>query len=297
MTTRFVADNLDLSRLAAPEVIQTVSFETILAERLADLKERWPDLDTTGLETEPAVILQQEDAYRETLTRAAINDAARGVMLAFSTGGNLDNLAAFYGIRRLLLAAATDSTPAVYESDDDLRIRTQLAPEALPYAGMTGGGYRSLALRVAPSVKDVYTVKRDGGRVDVVLLGRTGNGAVASGVVSSVYAAFQDDAATQLTDVISVLAASIVPYTINVKLYLRLGPNPATTQAAALAAVTAYAASRHKIGQPVYGQMIEAVASVGGVERAAVQSFTDITPGPYGAAYCTGITITTEIVQ
>jgi phage-related baseplate assembly protein len=297
MTTRFVAANLDLSRLAAPEVIQTVSYEAILAERLADLKERWPDLDTTGLETEPAVILQQEDAYRETLTRAAINDAARSVMLPFATGGNLDNLAVFYGIRRLLLQAATDSAPAVYESDDDLRVRVQLAPEALPYAGMTGGGYRSLALRVAPSVKDVYTVKRDGGRVDVVLLGRTGSGTVASGVVSDVYTAFQDDAATQLTDVISVMAATITSYALNVKLYMRLGPDPAAVRASALAAINAYVTSRHKIAQPVYGQMIEAMASVGGVERAAVQSFTDINPGSYGAAYCTGVTITTEIVQ
>lgn len=297
MTTRFVADNLDLSRLPAPEVVEALSYETILAERLADLRVRWPDLDTTGLETEPAVILQQEDAYRETLVRAAINDAARGVMLAFATGGNLDNLAAFYGIRRLLLQAATDTTPAVYEGDEDLRVRVQLAPEALPYAGMTGGGYRSLALRVAPTVKDVYTVKRDGGRVDVVLLGRSGNGAVASGVVSAVYAAFQDDAATQLTDVISVLAATITTYTLNVKLYIRVGPDPVAVRAAALAAINAYTASRHKIAQPIYGQMVEAMASVGGVERAAVQGFTDINPGPYGAAYCTGVTLTTEIVQ
>lgn len=297
MTARFESTNLDLSRLPAPEVVKGVDFETILSERLARFKELWPAFDMGGIETDPAVILQQVDAYREVLDLAAINDAARSVLLAFATGSNLDNLAAFYGVIRLVIQPADPlaGTPAVMESDSDLRRRVQLAPEALPYAGMTGGGYRSLALKTAPSLKDASPVKRSAGRVDVVLLGRDGDGSVPSDVVNSVYRVFQDDEATQLTDIVSVRSAEIVPYAVNMKLRIRPGPDPSLVKASAATAITAYTLGRHRVGLPVYGQMIEAVASIGGVELADAVDFVDIKPALDQAAFCTGITITHEI--
>lgn len=300
MTTRFVAANLDLSNLPAPAVIKDVDYEAILAERLARLKELWPELDTTGLETEPGVILEQSDAYREMLAKAAINDAARAVMLAFATGSDLDQLAAFYGVRRLVIVPAnpTASPPVaeVLESDADLRIRAQLAPEQLPYAGMTGGGYRALALRTAPSVKDVQTLKRDGGRVDVILLARAGDGTVPAETVSAVYAAFQDDEATQLTDVVSVRSATITTYDIPLTLRIRRGPDPVAVKNAAEAAVRAYAAERHRVGAIVYRNMVEARAAVGGVENVTA-AMDDINPGADGAAFLGALTITVELVD
>lgn len=301
MTDRFVAGNIDLSRLPAPEVIKNVSYEAILAARLADLVARFQaagiDIDTTSLETEPAAILQQEDAYREVLDLAAINDAARAVMLPFATGGNLDNLAAFYGVKRLTLVAATEITPAVMESDDDLRRRVQLAPEALPYAGMTGGGYQSLALLTAPECKGVATIKRPGGHVDVVLLGRTGNGAVSNETVIKVYEAFQDDGATQLTDVIAVRSATVQNYAVNVTLKVRGGPDPATVRAAASTALATYVASRHVIGEKVYIAGLIAAAKVGGVDDVVVNGpADDVVPPVDGVAYCTGITVTSELL-
>lgn len=298
MTTRFVADNLDLSRLPAPEVVQGVSYETILAERLARFKELWPDFDMETLETDPVVVLEQVAAYRESLGYAAINDAARALMLAFSEGSDLDHLGSFYSVQRHLLRAATLTLSALYESDSDFRRRIQLAPEALPYAGMTGGGYRSLALKTAPSVKDVSTVKRGGGVVDVVLLARDGDGTTPTEVVNAVYAAFKDDAATQLTDIVSVRAAEIVAYAVTLHLKLRLGPDPAVVKATAKKAAEAYVFSRHRVGLPVYVQMIEAAASVGGVERAdEIGGLADVLPTPQQAAYCTGVTVTHEVVE
>jgi phage-related baseplate assembly protein len=298
MTARFVSETLDLSRLPPPEVVKSVDFEVILAERLADMLARFKaagiDFDTASLESEPAVILQQADAFREMLTRAAINDAARGVMLAFATGANLDNLAAFYGVTRLVVKPATDEEPAVIEGDADLRTRVQLAPEQLPYAGMTGGGYRALALRIAPTLKDVATIKRPGGYVDLVLLSREGNGAVANGTVDAVYRAFQDDAATQLTDIVAVRSATIVPYSANLTLRVRGGPDPTAVKLAAEKAVRIYAADRHRVGQVVYAQMLEAAASVGGVENASVD-IDDVDPGASGAAYLSALVTTIEV--
>lgn len=298
MTARFVSDNLDLSRLPPPEVVVGVNYEAILAARLARFKELWPDFDMDGLETDPVVILEQVAAYREVLAYAAINDAARSGMLAFSTGANLDHLGALYGVERRLIRAASSDLPALYESDDELRGRIQLAPEALPYAGMTGGGYRSLALKTAPQLKDVTTVKRPGGRVDVVLLAREGNGAVSSEVVNTVYAAFKDDAATQLTDVVSVRAADIVTYVVALDLTLRAGPDPNVVKEAALAAVQAYVSSRHRVGLPVYRQMIEAAASVGGVEKAVASApSADVVPAAQAAAYCSAISLTHVVLE
>ena len=109
---------------------------------------------------------------------------------------------------------------------------------------MTGGGYRSLARLTAPSVKDVSTIKRDGGRVDVILLSRDGNGTVPSPVVTEVYKAFQDDEATQLTDVISVRSASITTYSVSLTLRVRRGPDPQAVKIAAEAQVRAGSGSR-----------------------------------------------------
>jgi phage-related baseplate assembly protein len=300
MTLRFASANLDLSNLPAPEVIKSVDYEQILAERLADLVARFAaigiDLDTTVLESEPATILEQADAFREALTKAAINDAARSVMLAFATGADLEHLGAFFGVQRLVITPGTGGAADIMESDADLRMRIQLAPEALPYAGLTGGGYRALALKTAPSLKDVLPVKRDGGQVDVVLLARDGSGEVAPAVVDAVYAAFQDDDATQLTDIVTVRSATIVPYSVNLHLKIRIGPDPAIVRAAAEQAVRKYAADRARIGRIVYANMIVAAAAVGAVEEATVD-IGDVDPGEAGASYLQALTVTSETVE
>lgn len=299
MTLRFASDNLDLSRLPSPEVIKSVDYEQILAQRLADLVARFKaigiDLDTTSLESEPAVILEQADAYREALALAAINDAARSVMLAFATGGDLEHLGAFFGVQRLTVTSATNDAPAIMEDDTSLRARIQLAPEALPYAGMTGGGYRSLALKTAPALKDVLPLKRGGGQVDIVLLARDGSGVVPAAVVDAVYSAFQDDDATQLTDIVTVRSASILNYSASINLKVRRGPDPTIVRASAEKAVRAYATSRHRIGLTVYANMMMAAAAVGGVEEVIID-IGDIDPGESGAAFLQTLTVTSEVV-
>jgi phage-related baseplate assembly protein len=280
-------------------VVKNVDYEQILAERLVDLKARFAaigiDLDTLNLESEPAAILEQTDAYREALTLAAINDAARSVLLAFATGDNLDQLGAFYGVQRAVVTAATDTTPAIMEDDDRLRSRIKLAPEALPYAGMTGGSYRSLALKTVPSLKDVLPIKRTGGQVDIVLLGSDGSQPVPSASVDAVYSAFQDDAATQLTDIVTVRSAKVVPYTVNLTLKLRAGPDPTIVKASADVAVRAYAAARNRIGLVVYANMMMAAAAVGGVEEVTID-IGDVDPGEDGAAWLQSLNITTVTV-
>lgn len=286
---------LDLSRLPAPAVLAPLDYEVIVADRLADLSERWPDYDAL-LESDPAVKLQQTDAWRELLTRAHINDAARAVMLAFATGADLDHLAAFYQVERRVIEPATQFAAAVLESDTELRARIQGAPEALPHAGVTGGFYRARVLAAVPALKDARAIKLGGGRVDLVVLSRVGNGAVLPEDLATVSALFADGETVQLTDILSVRSASIVPYSAAISLTIRRGPDPEAVRASADAAVRAFAADRHRIGAPVWRQMLSAAASVGGVERAEVTApLADVDPGAAGAAWLSDLTFTTAL--
>jgi phage-related baseplate assembly protein len=289
----FLSPALDLSRLPAPAVVQPLSYDRIRADLIAALQARLPSFDAT-VASDPVIKLLEISAYRELLLRGAINDAARSVLLAFATGADLDQLGAFYGVERLVIIPATDRAPAILESDADLRTRIQLAPETLAAAGLTGGGYRATALRVAPSVRDVAVIKRAAGRVDVVLLGRDGDGAVPTLTVQRVYQALAADDGAQLTDIVSVRSAEILPYARNVRLRIRRGPDPAIVGAAAEAAIRLYATDRHRVGHTVYAQMLESAASVGGVEQAIVDG-GDVVPAPHQAPYLTGLTVTVEI--
>ncbi|CCJ78892.1 Baseplate assembly protein J [Cronobacter muytjensii 530] len=131
---------IDLSQLPAPDVVEELDFETILAERKATLISLYPEEEqdavarTLALESEPIVKLLQENAYREVIWRQRVNEAARAVMLAYASGRDLDVSAGNLNTARLTITPADESTlppaPAVMESDTDFRLRyiTDAAP-------------------------------------------------------------------------------------------------------------------------------------------------------------------------
>lgn len=150
---------VDLSQLAAPDVVEEVGYETLLAERKATFVSLYPEEEqeaiarTLTLESEPIVKLLQENAYREVIWRQRVNEAARAVMLAYATGSDLDQLGANANLARLVITPADDTTfpptPAVMESDTDFRLRIQQAPEGLSVAGSTGLISSMVAARMA----------------------------------------------------------------------------------------------------------------------------------------------------
>lgn len=107
---------IDLSKLPAPKVIESLSYEEIFQDILSDFLEKNPSYSTL-LESDPAMILLEVCAYREMLLRNRINEAAKATMLAYATGSDLENLAASLGVQKL-----------IGETDDQLRQRVQLAP-------------------------------------------------------------------------------------------------------------------------------------------------------------------------
>ena len=107
---------IDLNQLPAPDVVEELDFETILAERKATLISLYPEAQqeavarTLTLESEPLVKLLEENAYRELIWRQRVNEAARAVMLACAAGNDLDVIGANYNTTRLTITPADDST-------------------------------------------------------------------------------------------------------------------------------------------------------------------------------------------
>lgn len=107
---------IDLSQLPAPDVVEVLDFEVILAERKATLISLFPEEQqeavarTLALESDPLVKYLEENAYREVIWRQRVNDAARANMLAYATKNDLDNLAGNNNTRRLTITPADDST-------------------------------------------------------------------------------------------------------------------------------------------------------------------------------------------
>jgi phage-related baseplate assembly protein len=90
---------INLSNVPAPQVVEALSYETILAQMLAEFQANNPTF-TALLESDPAYAILETAAYREMLLRQRVNSAALAVMVQYATGSDLDNLAANFGLVR-----------------------------------------------------------------------------------------------------------------------------------------------------------------------------------------------------
>ncbi len=285
---------IDLSRVPAPQVVQTLSAEQILAEMLDDLLARHPEF-TALLESDPAIKLLEVAAYRELLLRQRINEAAHAVMLPYALGTDLDNLGALFGVERLVTdpgdPGAIPPVPATYEGDSDFRYRIQLSLEGLSTAGPEGA-YIYHSLSASGQVLDASAISPTPGQVLVTVLSRLGNGVASPELQATVYAAINADAVRPLTDYVQVQSATITEYAIEATLYFYAGPDREVVLANALAAAQAYAAAQHRLGRDVTLSGIYAALHQPGVQRVELTSPTaSIVVGRQGATYCTGITL------
>ena len=286
---------IDLSLLAPPNVVEALDFETILAAMLADLQARDPAYSAL-VESDPAYKILEVAAFRELLLRQRVNDAAKGVMLSLATGADLDQIGANFGVQRLLITPADDTTipptAAVYETDADFRARIQLSPEGYTTAG-SEGSYVYHGLSADADVKDCQAVSATPGEVTVYVLARDGNGAASAGLIAAVEAALNADRVRPMTDQVTVLSASIVNYTITAELVIYPGPDPIVVRDAAISAVTAYAEAQRRIGYDVTISGIYAALHQPGVQRVNLTAPTaNLTIGEGEASYCTAITVT-----
>lgn len=289
--------SIDLAAISAPEIIEPLSFEAILAARKARFIELAPDMaPVMDLESEPAVKLLEEASYDELLLRNRINLAAQSVMLAYATGNALEHLAALYGVTRLLTnPGKPDAIPPVeptLETDTALRLRTQMAIEGFSTAGPIGA-YRFHALSASGDVADVAVSSPAPGQVVITVLSNDGDGTPTDTLLATILTALNAEDVRPLTDEVIVEPAVVMPYSIDAQLVLYPGPSPEPVLAAARSAVAAYVGRVAKLGYDVTLSGLYAALHQPGVKRVNLASPpADIVCSPTQAAWCTGFAIT-----
>lgn len=292
---------IDLSQLPAPHVVEQIDYEQILAERKAYAVSLWPadqQVEIAGrleLESEPITKLVQENAYREMIWRQRVNEASLAVMLSSAGGNDLDQLAANFNVKRLVIQAAQPQAippvPEVLESDDALRERAQMAFEGLSTAGPRNS-YVFHARASNGQVADATVESPFPAEVVVTIQSVLGNGTASVELLDIVRAYLSDEDRRPVADRLTVQGAQVLPYQVNARLYLKtLGPEAEPILAAAEQQLQAFVAQRRRLGMQVSESAIHAALHVEGVRKVELQGWADINATLSQAPYCTSITL------
>jgi phage-related baseplate assembly protein len=200
-----------LGSLPAPDIIETLDFETILSAMKNDLKQKLPEWDAADLESDPGVKILEVAAYRELIIRQRVNDAARANLLSYAKNLDLDHLAEFYGLERL-----------EGESDEELRERTVSHIKGFSVGG-TSDSYKSTALGSDSDIRDIAVDSPEPGKVRIAVLSKIGDGAADQEMLDAITNAVNAPDTKIITDTIEVIGAEIIP--VNVEALIHLYPD------------------------------------------------------------------------
>lgn len=281
---------IDLSLLPAPDVVESLDYETVFAQRKASFLSLVPEdiRDSVSaaleLESEPLTILLQESAYRELLLRNRINAAARSVMLAYATGSDLDHLAALFGVIRI------DG-----EEDIRLRARTQLSLEGYSTAGPTLS-YVFHATSASNEVHDATVNSPEPGNINVVVLAVPSemhpNGVPNQALLDIVQSKVSAEDIRPLTDYVVTVPAEVILYDVDADLLIAPGPDAVAVLASAQTALNAYIAQQFGLGRDITISGIHAALHQPGVTRVdLVAPANSLTIQSHQAARCSGIAL------
>ncbi|MGO0789200.1 baseplate assembly protein [Herbaspirillum seropedicae] len=298
---------IDLTLLPAPQVLETLDFETILATRKAAVLALLPEdqrdaaAKVLALESEPSTKLLQENAYQELLLRNRVNDAAKAIMLAFAMNSDLDQIGANNNVKRLVLVPADpDAQPPVaevLEGDDAYRLRIQEAPEALSTAGPRNA-YEFHARSADGRVMDARAVSPAPCEVVVAVLANTEDWQAPADLLAAVDAALSAEDVRPLGDLVNVVQGAVTDYELEAVVYVEKGPEAAIALNAARANAAAISKPLRPLGYSVYRNAYVAALKVEGVRNVIIKSpEADILCGRTQAARCTAIRIKAEVLE
>lgn len=251
---------IDFSSIPAPEIIEELDFETILAAMIADLQSRDPSYSEI-LESDPGIKILEVAAARELILRQRINDALKATLLRYASGGDLDNLAAFYGVTRL-----------EDEIDETLRLRTI---DRVMGSSTAGGRswYRFQALSASSLIADVNVDSPAPGEVRISVLSTQNNGVPSTALLEIVDDVVQSDAVRVITDTVTTVSAELV--TVNVQAQVWLLPEaPATVFDTLESTLRADFAAESGLGWDVTLSWLIAKLQQPGVQRVMLQAPT-----------------------
>ncbi len=293
---------IDLAQLPTPDVVEPIDYEAILAERKAFAISLWP-VDkqaevaaTLALESEPLTKLLQENAYRETIWRQRVNEAALAVMLPFAKGADLEQIGARFNVARLIVTPANPSAvppvAAVMEEDEPLRERIQMAMEGLSTAGPRNA-YIFHARSADGRVADASCISPSPAEVTVTVQSALGDGSADADLLATVDAYLSDEDRRPVADRLTVQGAEVLPYSVNAVLYLNtVGPEAEPIRAAAEARGLALVSQRRRLAQEVNRSALDAALHIEGVKRVELPGWVDVIATETQAPYCIGFTVT-----
>ena len=293
---------IDLAQLPTPDVVEPIDYEAILAERKAFAISLWPAdkqaevAATLALESEPLTKLLQENAYRETLLRQRVNEAALAVMLPFAQGADLEQIGARFNVERLTITPANPNAvppvQAVMEDYEAMRERIQMAIEGLSTAGPRNA-YIFHARSADGRVADASCISPSPAEVVVTVQSAMGDGSADAELLAAVDAYLSDEDRRPVADRLTVQGAEVLPYSVNAVLYLNtVGPEAEPIRAAAEARGLALVSQRRRLAQEVNRSALDAALHIEGVKRVVLPGWVDVIATETQAPYCTGFTVT-----
>ncbi|MCW2267775.1 Baseplate J-like protein [compost metagenome] len=325
---------IDMSLLPPPEVVETLEFETLYQNVLADFRLQMGEQWTAQLESDPIVKLLELAAFQKMLGRARVNDAAKASLLAYAKGADLDNRAADFGVQRLTITPADpDALPpvhAVMEDDDALRYRTRLSLEALSVAG-SRGAYEFHGLSASANVASVsvdsptfkgvpistaiqtqlpagaivlvcdYSAGLDKplpGDVSLAVLSRPASAVPGIELVEAVQAVLSAEEVRPLTDRPRVQLAQPVEFNVVATLELDTGPDPLVVKAASRASLDSVLSAARRLEGQLSLSAIYAALHVTGVRRVRlIQPAEDVVCDQRHYPSCNGVTLSSEVLS
>lgn len=293
---------IDLSQLPAPQIVEQIDYELILAERKAYMISLWPIEEQSEIaarlemESEPLTKLLQENAYRETIWRQRVNEASIANLLALAKDSDLDQLAGNFNVTRLVVQEAKPlANPPVarlMESDDSLRERAQMSWEGLSTAGPRNS-YIFHARGADGRVADATAESPSPAVAVVTVQSLLGDGTAPADLLAIVKRYLSDDDRRPVADRLTIQGAQIVRYQVKAKLYLLTsGPESEPILAAAEQRLLAYVNQRRRLGMEVSESAVHAALHVEGVRKVELENWVDIVATKAQAPYCTGVTVT-----
>ncbi|WP_017477249.1 baseplate J/gp47 family protein [Pseudomonas sp. PAMC 26793] len=293
---------IDLSQLPAPQIVEQIDYELILAERKAYMISLWPIEEQAEIaarlemESEPLTKLLQENVYRETIWRQRVNEASIANLLALAKDADLDQLAGNFNVKRLVVQEANPQAnpplARLMESDDSLRERAQMSWEGLSTAGPRNS-YIFHARGADGRVADATAESPSPAVAVITVLSLLGDGTAPADLLAIVKTHLSDDDRRPVADRITVQGAQIIRYQVKAKLYLLTsGPESEPILAAAEQRLLTYVSQRRRLGMEVSESAVHAALHVEGVRKVELENWVDIVATKAQAPYCTGVTVT-----
>lgn len=196
-----------------------------------------------------------------------------------------------------IIQTATSTGGSDVESDEALRMRAPLAMERYSVAGPYDA-YRYWALTADERIEDVKVVDTAPGCILISLMSSDNDGVADEAMINRVNAILSAEDIRPLDDFLTIQSAEAIDYTIQA--HIELYPGVATSEAytAAVAGLTAKAASLRKIGKDVVRTALLAAAHVEGVKSVTLTSpETDIIVTERQFARCAHVEVTNNVAE